>query len=103
MELGSLPGIKTFVPMPRMLTCASPAKCETVSDGTNPARPSTVCTPSCWSVLSGSAVTAMGVVWISAVPVFVAVTVTFSRIVESDSTKSSVARPLSMSTSLAFG
>ena len=103
MELGLFPGIRTFVPIPRILTCASPAACEAVSDGTNPARPSTVDMPSCSNVFAGIAVTATGVAWISAGPVFAAVTVTLSRTVETESTRSSVARPRTISTSLAFG
>ena len=49
--------------------------CETVTVGTRPARPSTLSTPSCSIVRAGSTVMAMGVDWISAAPVFVAVTV----------------------------
>ena len=97
MELGSAPASTTFVPMPRMVTCASPVCCETVSVGTKPARPSTVVTPNCSSVLAGSAVTAIGVLWMSAAPVFVAVTVTRSPSKPMASTTSSVATPASIS------
>ena len=91
-ELGSAPATVLFVPMPRMVTCAAPVCCEIVTAGTKPARPSTVWTPSCSSVLAGSTVIAMGVDWISAAPVFVAVTVTLSENEETASTRSSVAR-----------
>ena len=79
MELGSAPTTVLLVPMPRMVTCAAPVCGETIRVGTKPASPSTVWIPNCSSVLPGSAVTAMGVDWTSAAPVFVAVTVTLSE------------------------
>ena len=54
-------------------------------------------------MLAGSAVTAIGVVWMSAAPVFVAVTVTLSESEETASTRSSVAGPAPMSISAVLG
>jgi hypothetical protein len=89
--------------MPRIVICASPACCETVSAGTIPARPSTVRSPNWSSDLAESTVTAMGVDWMLAAPVFVAVTVTVPENEETASTKSSAAAPTPMSISVVRG
>ena len=64
-----------------------PGCCDIVTVGTTPARPSTVCTPICSRAVAGSTVMAMGVDWISAAPVFVAVTVTLSETEDTASTR----------------
>ena len=61
--------------------------CETVTVGTRPARPSTVCTPISSRAVAGNTVMATGVDWTSAAPVFVAVTVILSATEDTASTR----------------
>ena len=102
MELGSAPTTVLFVPMPRMVTIAAPVCCEIVTEARRQRGPSRL-NPSCSSVLAGSTVTAIGVVWMSAAPVFVAVTVTLSENGEVASTRSSAAGTAFSSTSAVRG
>ena len=75
MELGSAPATVLFVPMPRMVTCASPVCCEIVTRRHEAGEAFDRLDSQLLERPGGKHGHGKGVDWISAAPVFVAVTV----------------------------